>query len=78
MVVVLLTGGGTTAVDSRVVVVVEVAGSFTTVVHEVNSMAIAGRTGIRMINFFIVGGLFPRTIRRKQLPQMYYRRIFSR
>jgi hypothetical protein len=54
-----------------VVVEVVAAGSLTTVVHEVNNIAIAGRTGVRRISFFIVDGLFPRTIRRKSLPQMY-------
>jgi hypothetical protein len=53
-----------------VVVVVAVAGSFTTVVHEVKATAIA-RRGVRMISFFIVRMVPSRTNRRKLLWQMY-------
>jgi hypothetical protein len=45
---------GRTAVVSCVVVVVVAAGSFTTVVHEVKTIASSARTGVRMISFLIV------------------------
>ncbi len=56
MVVVLVAEGRVTTASSRVwVVVVETAGSFTTVVQEVKIMVAAAITGARRISFFIVG-----------------------
>ena len=50
----MLAAAGRIVVDSEVVVVVEVAGSFTTVVQEVKTVARSAIAGARMISFFIV------------------------
>ncbi len=54
MVVVWVAVGMRVTDSSWVVVVVEAAGSFTTVVQEVRNMATAGSAGMRTISFFIV------------------------
>ena len=53
MVVCVEVGGRETAVVSRVVVEVVVAGSFTTVVQEVKTVTKMASAGIRIISFFI-------------------------
>jgi hypothetical protein len=52
--VVCCVAAGCATVVSCVVVVLVVAGSFTTVVHDVNIRATAGKAGIKMISFFIM------------------------
>ena len=59
---------GRTEVLSRVVVVVLVtAGSSTTVVHEVMTVAKSARAGTRSVSFFISYWMVSRTIRDKAI-----------
>lgn len=52
--VVVWVAAGIRVTSSRVVVVVAVVGSFTTVVQDDRNIAIAGSAGIKTISFFIV------------------------
>jgi hypothetical protein len=75
--VVVLLGGGTLFVVVVCVVLVVVGTGFsTTVVHEVRSTAATARSGVRIISFFIVEVVPSKTIRRRFLCQMYFRRRF--
>jgi hypothetical protein len=74
--VVVLLGGGTLFVVVVCVVVVVGTGFSTTVVHEVRSTAATARSGVRIISFFIVEVVPSKTIRRRFLGQMYFRRRF--
>jgi hypothetical protein len=74
--VVVLVGAGTFLVVVCVVLVVVGVGFSTTVVHEVKSAVATARSGVTIISFFIVGVVPSKTIRRRSLCQMYFRRRF--